>query len=54
MSFSTVRVGASIKFEIVSENKIVGIENFDEESFLIATHISKTVLDVICPLRYLV
>jgi hypothetical protein len=54
MFLSTVRVGASIKFEIVSENKTLGIENSDKELLLTATQISKTVLDVIGPFKYLV
>ena len=54
MFLSVVRVGASIKFEIVSENKTLGIENSDNELLLTATHISKTVFDVICPIKYLV
>ena len=54
MFLSVVRVGASIKLEITSENKTFGIENSDKELPLTATHISKTVLEVICPLIYLV
>ena len=54
MFLSTVRVGASIKFEIISENKTTGIENSDEKLLLTATHISKTVLEVIWPFIYLV
>ena len=49
MFLSTVRVGASTKFEMVSENKTLGIENSNKELLLTATHISKTVVDVICP-----
>ncbi len=51
---STVKVGASIKLEITSENKTFGIENSDAELLLTATHISKIVLAVICPFKYLV
>jgi len=47
MFLSVVRVGASIKFEIVSENKTFGIENSDKELLLTATHISKIVPEVI-------
>ena len=54
MFLSIVSVGASIKSEITSENKTFGIENSDEELLLTATHISKTVLGVICPFKYLV
>lgn len=54
MFLSTVKEGASIKFEITSENKTFGIEKFDEELLLTATHISKTVLEVISPFKYLV
>ena len=54
MFLSKVRVGASTKFEITSENKTLGIENSDEELVLTATHISNTVLRVIGPFKYLV
>lgn len=54
MFLSKDRVGASIKFEITSENKTLGIENTDEELLLTATHISNTVPKVICPFKYLV
>ena len=54
MFLSTVKVGASIKVEIVSANKTLGTENSDEALLLIATHISKTVSGVICPFKYLV
>ena len=54
MLLSKVKVGASIKFKIVSENKTLGIENSDKELLLTATHISKTVPDVISPFKYLV
>ena len=47
MFLSIVRVGASIKFEIFSENKTLGIENWDREVLLTETHISKTVPEVI-------
>lgn len=46
--------GASIKFEIISENKTLGIENYDKALLLTATHISNIVLEVIFPFKYLV
>ncbi len=51
---STVRVGASIRLENVSENKTLGTENESSKLFLTATQISKTVFGVICPFKYLV
>jgi hypothetical protein len=51
---STVNVVASIKLEITSENNTLGIENSDKELLLTATQISKTVVEVICPFKYLV
>jgi hypothetical protein len=49
MFLSTVSVGASTKFAIVSENNTLGIENSAPTSSLTATHISKVVFTVICP-----
>jgi hypothetical protein len=51
---STVSVGASIKFTIVFENKTFGNEKFEDLLPLTATHISKVVLAVMFPFKYLV
>lgn len=51
---STVKVGASIRLVIVSENNTVGVENVAEELGRIATQISKTVFGEIGPFKNLV
>ena len=49
MFLSRVSVGASIKFAITSENKTLGAEKLDKKLGLTATHISKTVFEVMAP-----
>jgi hypothetical protein len=54
MLLSTVSEGASTKFIIVYENKTLGTEKLAKGLSLTATYISKAVLEVISPFKYLV